>query len=93
MEYWVYIMASKRNGVIYTGVTSNLERRVWEHKNNVRPGFTSKYFVRRLVWRQSTDGIDMAIQREKQIKKWKREWKIRLIEEENSQWFDLSEEW
>ena len=90
--YYVYIMASKKNGTLYIGVTNDLIRRVWEHKNDVVEGFTKKYGVHHLVWYQDTNDIDAAIQREKQIKKWNREWKINLIQKENPEWLDLYEE-
>ncbi len=85
----VYILASKRNGTLYTGATSNLIKRVWEHKSNVVQGFTSKYGVHRLVWYELHEDMASAIQREKAIKHWKRAWKIRVIEEKNPQWRDL----
>ncbi len=82
-------MASKRNGVLYIGVTNNLIRRVYEHKNNLVIGFTQKYFVHRLVYFEKTEDINSAIIREKQLKKWNRKWKIELIEKENPKWKDL----
>ncbi len=85
----VYILASKRNGTLYTGVTSNLIKRIWEHKSNAVRGFTSKYHVHTLVWYELHEDMMSAIQREKAIKNWKRAWKIRLIEEDNPQWQDL----
>jgi putative endonuclease len=85
----VYILASKRNGTLYTGVTSNLLKRAWEHKNRLVEGFTEKYAVRALVWYETHDTMESAIQREKNIKDWKRAWKIRVIEEMNPQWCDL----
>ncbi len=85
----VYILASKRNGTLYTGVTSNLLKRVWEHKNNLVKSFTSKYGVHTLVWYELHDTMDSAIQREKAIKNWKRDWKLNLIEKMNSHWHDL----
>ena len=85
----VYILASKRNGTLYTGVTSDLIKRIWEHKNNVVPGFTSKHHVHTLVWYEVHTTMESALQREKAIKNWKRAWKIRVIEEENPQWLDL----
>ncbi|WP_456406989.1 GIY-YIG nuclease family protein [Thiolapillus sp.] len=85
----VYILASKRNGTLYTGVTSNLIKRVWEHKSNVVQGFTSKYGVHNLVWYELHEDMASAIQREKAIKNWKRAWRIRVIEEKNPQWRDL----
>jgi putative endonuclease len=83
------MLASKRNGTLYTGVTSNLLKRVWEHKNNLVEGFTSKYGVHTLVWYELHDTMDSAIQREKAIKNWKRVWKLKVIEKMNSRWHDL----
>ena len=85
----VYLLASKPNGTLYTGVTSNLLKRVWEHKNNVVDGFTRKYAVHSLVWYEIHDSMDSAIQKEKTIKNWKRAWKIKVIVEMNPQWNDL----
>ena len=85
----VYILASKRNGTLYTGVTSNLIQRVWQHKNNLVDGFTKQYQVHNLVYYEQHKEMLEAITREKQIKKWKREWKINLIEKDNPQWRDL----
>ena len=90
-QYCVYILASKKNGVLYIGVTSNLQKRIWEHKNNVVEGFTKKYFVHKLVYFEQTSDVNSALLREKQLKKWKREWKINLIEKENPFWKDLYE--
>jgi putative endonuclease len=87
--YYVYIMASKKNGTLYIGVTNDLIRRVWQHKNDINEGFTKKYGVHRLVWYEATNDVRGAIQREKQMKKWRRQWKINLIEEENPDWIDL----
>jgi len=87
----VYIMASERNGTLYIGVTSDLVKRTWEHKQNTIPGFTSKYGVHLLVYFEVSEDIVGAITREKQLKKWHREWKIRLIEEMNPHWNDLYE--
>jgi putative endonuclease len=84
-------MASNKNGTLYIGVTNNLSRRVWEHKNNITPGFTSKYNVNKLVYYESYSHIESALIREKILKKWDRQWKINLIEKENSKWLDLSE--
>ncbi len=84
-------MASKRYGTLYTGVTSNLMKRVWEHKNNLAEGFTKRYRVHQLIYFEQHEDIVSAIQREKQIKKWNRAWKIRLIEEQNPEWNDLYE--
>ncbi len=86
---FVYILASKRNGTLYVGVTSNLVKRVWQHKNNLADGFTKKYNVHMLVWFESTPDITEAIKKEKQLKKWKRQWKLELIEKENPDWRDL----
>jgi len=88
----VYILASKRNGTLYIGVTSDLRSRVWQHKNKVVPGFTEKYDANILVYYEQGEGILGAIQREKQLKKWNRSWKIRLIEEKNPKWKDLYDE-
>ena len=85
----VYMLASKRNGTLYTGVTSNLLKRVWEHKNNIVEGFTNKYGVHSLVWYELHNTMDSAIQREKAIKNWKRAWKLKVIEKMNSDWRDL----
>ncbi len=87
----VYIMASKRNGTLYIGVTSNLVGRVWEHKEKIVEGFTQKYGVNKLVWYEEFDTIGEAIYQEKKMKKWKREWKINCIEKNNPQWKDLYE--
>jgi len=90
--YYVYILASKRNGTLYTGVTNDLIRRVSEHKNNIADGFTKKYKVKNLVYFEQTTDIESALIREKCIKKWNRDWKIKLIEESNPEWKDLSSE-
>ena len=87
----VYILASARNGTLYIGVTSDLIKRVWEHKNNLVDGFTRKYRVHDLVYFEIHDDMEVAISREKQIKKWNRSWKRRLIEEHNPKWKDLYE--
>lgn len=88
----VYILASKRNGTLYIGVTSNLVKRVWEHKHDLCPGFTRRYAVHRLVYFECLDSISEAIRREKQLKKWNRRWKLDLIEARNPQWRDLWDE-
>ena len=85
----VYILASQPNGTLYIGVTSDLTRRVWEHKNDLVDGFTKKYGVHRLVYFELHISMMEAIRREKQIKKWRRAWKIELIEKENPEWRDL----
>lgn len=92
-DYHVYIVASKRNGTLYTGVTNDLERRVYEHKNKLVPGFTSRYNVNKLVYFESCSSVQVAIEREKQIKGWTRLRKLSLIESVNPEWKDLSEEW
>ena len=89
--YYVYILASKRNGTLYIGVTNDLIKRVYEHKNNLIEGFTNKYKVHRLVYYETTSEITSALHREKQLKKWKRAWKIELIEKNNPQWKNLYE--
>ena len=85
----VYMLASKRNGTLYTGVSSNLLKRIWEHKNNLVGGFTNKYGVHTLVWYELHNTMYSAIQREKAIKNWKRAWKVKVIEKMNSHWHDL----
>ena len=88
----VYMMASKRNGTNYTGVTSNLAKRVHEHRSGTFAGFTKRYDLKRLVWFEVHDRLDTAIAREKQIKNWKRSWKLELIEKTNPGWRDLAED-
>jgi len=87
----VYILASQRNGTLYIGVTSNLIKRVWEHQTNIVEGFTKKYKVHTLIWYEIHETMNSAIQREKTLKKWRRKWKIRLIESFNPDWKDLYE--
>lgn len=87
--YYVYILASERNGTLYTGVTDNLARRIWEHKHDLAKGFTEKYGVHSLVYYEQHQDIEQAISREKQMKKWKRYWKIKLINKMNPEWKDL----
>lgn len=87
--FYVYLLASGKHGTLYLGVTRDLVRRVYEHKTKVIPGFTSRYDVNRLVWHEIYDDPVTAITREKEIKKWRRDWKIRLIEEDNPDWTDL----
>lgn len=88
-SFYVYILASKRNGTLYTGVTSNLVKRVWEHKEGEVKGFTKRYGVKILVFFEVHANSEAAFSREKQIKKWKRAWKVDLIEKNNSAWADL----
>ena len=90
--YFVYIMASKKNGTLYIGVTNDLSRRVFEHKSGKYAGFTQKYDVKMLVFFEPHSDIRDAITMEKRMKKWKREWKIQLIEKFNPEWKDLSSE-
>ena len=85
----VYILASERNGTLYIGVTSDLVKRIWEHKNNLIKGFTKRYSVHHLVWYELHDSMNSAIESEKNIKEWKRAWKIKLIEKDNPNWNDL----
>jgi len=85
----VYILASRRNGTLYTGVTSDLVQRVWQHKNNLTEGFTKKYSIHTLVWYEAHESMESAIGREKAIKEWRRAWKLALIESVNRQWRDL----
>ena len=91
--YAVYIMTNYSETSLYIGVTSNLPKRVWEHKNKVVEGFTEKYNVNKLVYYETTDSIESAIKREKQLKNWHREWKINLIKEMNPEFKDLSLDW
>ncbi|MDD5110581.1 MAG: GIY-YIG nuclease family protein [Patescibacteria group bacterium] len=87
--YFVYLMASKKNGTLYLGVTNSLQRRIFEHRNDLQEGFTKKYGVHTLVYFEETFDIHSAIRREKQLKKWRRQWKITLIEKDNPTWRDL----
>ena len=87
--FYVYILASRRNGTLYAGVTSNLAQRVWQHREGFVNGFSKEHVVKLLVWHERHDSADSAITREKQIKKWNRAWKIRMIEAENPYWNDL----
>ena len=88
-QYFVYILASSKYGTLYIGVTSDLLKRVWEHKEGVVEGFTTKYGVHKLVWYEVHREIEAAIVREKRLKHWNRDWKIKLVEEENPGWSDL----
>ena len=85
----VYILASKRNGTLYIGVTSQLPQRIYQHKHNLVDGFTKKYHVHMLVWYEVHESMESAISREKELKKWRRKWKIELIEQMNHEWLDL----
>ena len=88
----VYLLSSKRNGTLYVGVTSDLVKRIWQHKNNLVEGFTKRYAVHSLVWYEMCATMETAIARDKAIKEWKRAWKIRLIENFNPNWRDLYED-
>ena len=90
--YWVYILASAKHGTLYIGITNDLVRRVYQRKNKIIKGFTSQYNVHLLVWYEGYDDPTSAIEREKELKKWRREWKINLIEQDNPNWNDLYDE-
>jgi putative endonuclease len=92
VSFFVYILASRRNGTLYTGMTDDIARRVWEHKSGVVPGFTKKYGVKLLVWYEVHETRESAFIRERQLKKWNRAWKLKLIEDLNRQWRDLTED-
>ena len=85
----VYILASERNGTLYIGVTSNLPQRIWQHREGLVEGFTNRYSVKMLVWYEMHESMEFAIMREKALKKWRRGWKLELIEQSNAQWRDL----
>lgn len=89
MAFYVHILASRRNGTIYVGSTDNLTKRIWEHKEGVRPGFTCRYAVKMLVWCEVHEGREGAVRRERRIKEWKRAWTLGLIEKRNPDWRDL----
>ncbi len=91
--YWVYILASKRNGTLYIGFTSDLDNRMFEHKFKLIPGFTKRYGVDKLMYYEEHTSRDDAFIRERQMKKWNRAWKIELIEKDNPEWKDLAEDW
>ena len=91
-QFYVYILASKRNGTLYTGVTTNLSQRVWQHKHDVIQGFTRKYNVKTLVYYEVHENAESALTREKKIKRWRRSWKLDLIENSNPGWRDLYED-
>jgi putative endonuclease len=92
-QYYLYIITNKTNGTLYIGVTNDLERRMFEHKNKLVEGFSKKYDLTKLVYFESFQYINDAIKREKNMKKWKRQWKIDLIEIDNFNWVDLSKDW
>jgi putative endonuclease len=89
MSFFVYILASRRNGTLYIGMTDNLARRIWEHQSGAIPGFTKKYGVKTLVWYELHETRESAFQRDRQLKKWNRAWKLELIERSNPNWSDL----
>ena len=89
MAFFVYILASERNGTLYTGMTDDLVKRVWQHRNNVIPGFTQRYGVKMLVWYEPHDSRESAFMQERRLKKWNRAWKLALIEQKNPHWQDL----
>ncbi|MFT4276249.1 MAG: GIY-YIG nuclease family protein [Rhodopseudomonas sp.] len=91
MAYYVYLLASRKDGALYVGITNDLIRRAYEHRTKAVPGFTSKYNIARLVWLEIHDDPISAITREKEIKKWRRAWKVALIERDNPGWDDLFE--
>ena len=92
MAFFVYILASKRNGTLYIGMTDDLVKRVWQHRNGLIPGFTNRYGVKTLVWFEAHDSRESAFRRERQLKNWNRSWKLALMERENPQWRDLWED-
>ena len=92
MNSFVYILASRRNGTIYIGATTNLIKRIYEHKNKCVDGFTRKYSVDKLVYYEIFDDIQQTLYREKRLKTWRRKWKLKLIEKQNPQWKDLYDE-
>lgn len=92
-QYYVYILSNKKHGTLYIGLTNNLERRMFEHKHKLIDGFTKKYGIDKLMYFETFQYINDAIKREKNMKKWKRQWKIELIEEDNKFWKDLAIDW
>jgi len=92
-NYYIYILSNKNKTVVYIGVTNDLKRRMYEHKNKLIEGFTKTYELNRLVYFETLQYVNDAIKREKNMKKWKRDWKIKLIEEENPNWNDLTKDW
>jgi putative endonuclease len=91
VSFWVYILASRRNGTLYIGMTDDLVRRAWEHRIGAVPGFTKKYGIKMLVWFEQHGTREAALQRERQLKKWNRAWKIEMIEQFNPIWKDLAD--
>jgi putative endonuclease len=91
MPFFTYLVSSDRNGTLYCGHTDNFGKRIWEHKEKIHQGFTAQYGIDRLVWYEVHDEREAAFKRERQIKKWNRGWKVRMIEERNPKWLDLYE--
>jgi len=91
LAFYVYIVASERNGTIYIGMTDDLARRIWEHREKINPGFTAKYGCDKLVWYELHETREIAFTRERQLKEWRRSWKLMLIEADNPTWRDLYE--
>ena len=89
MAFFVYILANKPNGTLYVGITDDLVKRVWQHRNGLAPGFTHRYGVKTLVWFELHGSRELAFARERQLKKWNRSWKLKLIQRDNPQWRDL----
>jgi putative endonuclease len=92
VAFYVYILATERNGTLYVGMTDDLVKRVWQHRNNLRKGFTQRYGVKNLVWHETHESRETAFVRERLIKKWNRAWKLDMIEKTNPQWRDLWDE-
>jgi len=92
MAFFVYILANKRNGTLYVGMTDDLVKRVWQHRNEIIPGFATRYGIKLLVWYEPHETRETAFARERQIKKWNRVWKLELIEKQNPSWRDLGDE-
>jgi len=92
VSFWVYILASRRNGTLYIGMTDDLVRRAWEHRTGAVRGFTRQYGIKMLVWFEQHETRESALQRERQLKKWNRAWKLQLIERFNPSWKDLADE-
>ena len=92
MAFFVYILASKRNGTLYIGMTDDFVKRIWQHRNDVIPGFTQRHGVKMLVWYEPHESPESAFIRERQMKKWNRTWKLELVEQTNPSWLDLADE-
>jgi putative endonuclease len=92
MAFFVYMLTNKRNGTLYAGMTDDLAKRVWQHRNNIIKGFTQRYSLKMLVWYEAHESRESAFLRERQIKKWNRAWKLELIEKRNPSWRDLGDE-